>query len=124
MKKVFNLLFLFSSVMTFAQKQADATLIGSWKLKSHIMSGVGNHSSLPKDTRLEFLSDGTWKSSESWEGTQQGKWSLKENKKMLTISFDPTGEKQFKVSMLTDGQLQLESSSKLASYKLSWEALK
>jgi hypothetical protein len=124
MKKIFVLLFLFSSLITFSQKKADSPLVKTWKLKSHTMTGIGKHTSLPKDTQLEFLKDGTWKSTSMWEGSQQGTWNLKEDKKSLRILFEPGDEKEFKISALTDDQLQMESSGKFALYKLTWETLK
>lgn len=102
----------------------ETFLVKTWKLKSHNMTGIGVHESLSKETQIEFLKDGTWKSSSPWEGVTQGKWKLKNNERTLTITFKADDDKDFRISEITSDQLQLENVSKLAVFKLVWTALK
>jgi hypothetical protein len=102
----------------------ETLLIKTWKLKSHNMTGIGVHNSLPKEMQIEFLKDGTWKSSSPWEGATQGKWSLKNNERTLKITFKADEDKDFRIAEITSDQLQLENLSKLAVFNLVWTALK
>ena len=125
MNRIFAIsLLLFVSVITHAQEKASASVIKTWKLTTHTMKGVGKHNSLPKDTRVEFLADGTWMSTSPWQGISKGKWILKNNNRTLQISFLADDETEFRVARLTDNDLELENITAIAKYKLSFEALR
>ncbi|MBS1950564.1 MAG: hypothetical protein OJF59_000753 [Cytophagales bacterium] len=123
MKSFLTFALLIVSMTGYSQDQ-EKLLIKAWKLKSHTMTGIGIHHSLPNEMQIEFLNDGTWKSSASWEGTTQGKWSLKNNNRTLSISFNPEVLKDFRISELSDTHFQIENTTLTAVYKLTWTALK
>jgi hypothetical protein len=122
--KMFLTVVLIASCLVGYSQSKETLLLKAWKLKSHTMSGMGKHSSLSKDTQVEFLKDGTWKSSSPWEGATTGKWSLKNDNRTLTISFYENQEKDFRITELAPDLLQLENTTKIAVYKLAWTALK
>ncbi|HTH55036.1 MAG TPA: hypothetical protein VL728_03270 [Cyclobacteriaceae bacterium] len=119
MKKVLSFLFISVGISAFAQQQTDGILTKAWTLKSDIMTGIGKHTSLPKETQIEFLNDGTWRSSALWQNVRKGKWRLHDQK--LLISFSPDDEDEFRVVSLTNDRLRLETNTITAVYKLAFE---
>jgi hypothetical protein len=122
MTKMITVVLALASLTMLAQTP-QASLIKSWKLKSHTMTGIGWHDSLPKNTQIDFLSDGTWKSTSPWQGAVQGKWNLENNTHKLLIS-SVRDEEEFRVSQLTDEELLLETRTISAVYKLTLTAMK
>lgn len=122
--KTFSTLALIAFCLAGYSQSKETQLVKTWKLKSHSMAGIGVHNSLPKEMQIEFLKDGTWKSSSPWEGVTQGKWNLKNNDRTLTITFKADKDKDFRIAEITSDQLQLENLSKLAVFSLVWTALK
>lgn len=112
------------SFTSYSQAQNDVSLLKTWKLKTHTMSGIGKHNSLTENAQLQFFGNGTWKCTSLWEGASEGKWSLKNENRTLHIFFASDNEKDFRVAALTNEELQLEHTSKLAVYKLTWQAVK
>lgn len=90
-----------------------------WKLQSDEMSGLGVHTSLPKDIELTFLADGTWKSTQSIKEVSVGKWRLENNDRNLVMI---TGKEEttYLILQLTEKELRYRVKKNAATYTYSW----
>jgi len=79
------------------------------------------HNSIPKGTIIEFVKDKTWKSSESIENSKTGKWSLENDDRTLSMTFNKS-EKEFLVLDLTADQFPYRLSRLGAVYTFEWLA--
>jgi hypothetical protein len=91
----------------------------SWEIKTHTMTGVGIHKSIPKGTTLEFLKDKTWKSSEPIEDFKAGKWSFENEGHTLSMNFGGT-ERKLQIQELTPNDLRYRISRFGAVYSFGW----
>jgi hypothetical protein len=92
-----------------------------WKIKNEVMSGVGTHTSLPKDTELTFSADGKWKSSQPIEGNTEGTWEVSD--KVLTMTFSSDAKaKKYELISLNTTTLQYKIKLKTATYSFEWAA--
>ena len=117
-KTIIISLFSLLSGIGFAQKSNTELLVNKvWTIKSDEMSGVGIHTSLTKDTELQFLSDGTWKSSQPIREVTQGTWRL-ENRTLVMAVADE--EIKYLVLQLTNSELQCRLKKNAATYTYTW----
>jgi len=121
MKKMILIsLFSLLSGIVFAQKSKTELLVNKvWTIKSDEMSGVGIHTSLTKDTELQFLSDGTWKSSQPIKEVMQGTWSLENDDRTLVMQIADE-EFNYLVLQLSDTELQYRLKKNAATYTYKW----
>ncbi len=121
MKKLF-LLFVFC-LLAFAgdaQSLKTGLLVKKvWKIQSDEMSGLGVHTSLQKDTELQFLADGTWKSSQPIREVTSGKWRIENNERNLVMSIGRE-ETSHLILQLTEKELQYRVKKNAATYTYKW----
>ncbi len=121
MKKMILIsLFSLLSGIVFAQKSKTELLVNKvWTIKSDEMSGVGIHTSLTKDTELQFLSDGTWKSSQPIKEVTQGTWRLENDDRTLVMKIADE-EFNYLILQLSDTELQYRLKKNAATYTYKW----
>lgn len=105
--------------ITFAQNYKAESLVNKvWTIKSDEMSGVGVHTSLADNTELQFLSDGTWKSSQPIREVTQGTWKLENGRTLVMLIADE--EVRYLILQLTDIELQYRFKKNAATYTYKW----
>jgi len=122
MKKI---VFLFVSVMlanvALSQTNKSELLVDKiWKIESDEMSGVGMHTSLADKTELQFLNDGTWKSTQPIREVTQGTWKLEKERTLVMFIADE--EVRYLILQLTDNELQFRLKKNAATYIYKWAA--
>lgn len=127
MKKTLLLLttFLLVVVVVSAQEtkpKADLLTSKVWKIKNEVMSGVGTHNSLSKDTELTFSAEGKWKSTQPIEGKTEGTWKVSDKILTMTFSSDETAKK-YELISLNSTTLQYKIKNKTATYSFEWSAM-
>jgi hypothetical protein len=90
-----------------------------WKLQSDEMSGLGVHTSLPKEIELTFLADGTWKSSQPINEVSVGKWRLENNDRNLVMIVGKE-ETSYLILQLTEKELRYRVKKNAAAYIYTW----
>lgn len=108
------------AVIGLAQSSKTDLLVKNvWKIQSDEMSGLGAHTSLPKDIELTLLADGTWKSSEPINEVSVGKWRLENNDRnfVMTIGKEETS---YLILQLTDKELRYRVKKNAATYTYTW----
>jgi len=90
-----------------------------WKIQSDEMSGLGVHTSLKKDTELQFSGDGTWKSSQPIKEVSDGKWRFENNDRNL-IMIIGNEETSYLILQLTEEVLQFRLKKNAATYTYTW----
>ena len=90
-----------------------------WEIKTHSMSGIGIHKSIPKGTTVEFLNNKTWKSSELMENFKTGNWSFENKGRTLSMTFGSI-QREFLVQELTTDKLRYRLSKYGAVYNFEW----
>lgn len=119
-KTIIISLFSLLSGIGFAQKSNTELLVNKvWTIKSDEMSGVGIHTSLTKDTELQFLSDGTWKSSQPIIAVKQGTWRLVNDDRTLIMQIVDE-EFKYLILRLSDTELQYRLKKNAATYTYKW----
>ncbi len=91
-----------------------------WILKSDEMSGIGMHTSLADKTELQFLNDGTWKSTQPIREVTQGTWKLEKERTLVMFIADE--EVRYLILQLTDNELQFRLKKNAATYTYKWAA--
>lgn len=91
----------------------------AWKIQSDEMSGLGVHTSLPRDTELHFFADGTWKSSQPIMEVSGGTWQLENKERNLVMK---SGDEKIKylILHLTEKELQYRLKKSAATYTYKW----
>lgn len=111
------------SVLTgivFAQKSKTELLVNKvWSIKSDEMSGVGIHTSLTTNTELQFLSDGTWKSSQPIKEVTHGTWKLEHDDRTLVMQIADE-EFNYLILQLSATELQYRLKRNAAMYTYKW----
>jgi len=108
------------AVAGWAQSSKTDLLVKNvWKLQSDEMSGLGVHTSLPKDTELQFLADGTWKSSQPIKEVTIGKWKFENNDRNLVMNIG-NEETNYLILQLTEKQLRYRVKKNAATYIYTW----
>jgi hypothetical protein len=112
-------------LLAFAGKaqssKTDLLVKPVWKIQSDEMSGLGVHTSLKKDTELQFSGDGTWKSSQPIKEVSGGKWRLENNDRHVVMSFG-NEEINYRILQLTDKELRYRLKKNAATYTYTWQA--
>jgi hypothetical protein len=90
-----------------------------WKIQSDEMSGVGVHTSLQKDTELQFLSNGTWRSTQPIKEVTSGTWKL-ENKDRNLVMKIGNEETSYLILQLTEKELHYRLKKNAATYTYKW----
>jgi|GEM_PF-2980449 hypothetical protein len=67
------------------QKSIHDILEWPWHISEQLMSGVGDHRSLPRQTVLTLRPDFTWNSTEHIEGVKKGSWREAGKNKIILI---------------------------------------
>ncbi len=112
--------FCFLAIAGVAQQSnKDLLTVTAWKLSSDEMSGLGVHTSLNKDTELQFFSDGTWKSSQPIRESTSGTWRL-ENKERNLVLNSGNEEIIYLILKLTEKELHYRVKKNAATYTLKW----
>jgi hypothetical protein len=121
MKKLFLLLaFSFLAFAGDAQPLKTGLLVKNvWEIQSDEMSGLGVHTSLPKDIELTFLADGTWKSTQPIKEVSVGKWRLENNDRNLVMIIGKE-ETTYLILQLTEKELRYRVKKNAATYTYSW----
>lgn len=120
MKSLLVIALVLLAGITHAQSKEATLLAGKiWTLQSDEMSGLGTHMSLTDNAKLEFATDGTWKSSEPIKGTKQGKWTLENNNKTLVMDFQ-TEKMNYLILQLSETALHYQYKKNAATYKYKW----
>jgi hypothetical protein len=120
MRSILAVAFVLLVGMAHAQSKEATLLTGkTWTLQSDEMSGLGTHMSLTDNTKLEFATDGTWKSSEPIKGIKQGTWSLENNNKTLVMDFQ-TEKMNYLILQLSETALHYQYKKNAATYKYKW----
>jgi len=99
--------------------KTDLLVKNVWKIKSDEMSGVGAHTSLSKDIELQFLADGTWKSSQPIKEVSVGKWKLENNDRNLVMTIG-NEETIYLILQLTEKELHYRVKKNAATYAYTW----
>ena len=97
----------------------DLLVKNVWKIQSDEMSGLGVHTSLPKDTELQFSSEGTWKSSQAIREVSSGAWRLENNDRTLVLSGNEV-ETRYSILQLTEKDLHLRLKKNATTTTLKW----
>ena len=121
MKKLFLLLnFCLLAFVGMAQPSKTDLLVKKvWKIQSDEMSGLGVHTSLRKDTELQFLADGTWKSSQPINEVSVGKWRFENNDRNLVRTIG-NEETSYLILQLTEKELRYRLKKNAATYTYTW----
>jgi hypothetical protein len=90
-----------------------------WKLQSDEMSGLGVHTSLPKDIELTFLADGTWKSSQPIKEVSVGKWRFENNDRNVVMTIG-NEETSYLILQLSEKELRYRVKKNAATYTYTW----
>lgn len=99
----------------------DILIAHSWEIKTHAMTGIGIHTSIPKGTTIDFLKDKTWKSSEPIENYKTGKWFLENDAHSFAMTFG-NSEKEFQMLEISTEKLSYRHSRLGAVYTFEWRA--
>ncbi len=99
--------------------KTDFLVKNVWKIQSDEMSGLGVHTSLRKDTELQFLADGTWKSSQPMMEVTSGKWRVENNDRNLVMSFG-NEETSYLILQLTEKEMHYRVKKNAATYTYKW----
>jgi hypothetical protein len=91
----------------------------AWKIQSDEMSGLGVHTSLHKDTELQFSLEGTWKSSQPIREASSGMWRLENNDRTLVLTIDQE-ETRYSILQLTEKELHLRLKKNATTTTLKW----
>lgn len=118
---ILTTLLLVVVVVSAQETKPKANLLTSkgWKIKNEVMSGVGTHNSLPKDTELTFSADGKWKSTQLIEGITEGTWEISDKILSMTFSTDGT-TKKYELISLNSATLSYKIKNKTATYTFEW----
>ena len=101
----------------------DLLTAKTWRIHDEIMSGIGVHKSLPKDTEIKFMPDGTWQSTQPIMDTKEGSWKWEDDKYLL-MKFGKTEKgNKAKVLQLNDKQLYYQIKDKTATFSFKWNAI-
>lgn len=111
------------SLIAFAgwaqNSKSDLLVKNVWKIKSDEMSGLGVHTSLPKDIELTFLADGTWKSSQPINEVSLGNWRFENNDRNVVMTIGKE-ETSYLILQLTDKELHYRVKKNAATYTYKW----
>lgn len=113
------------SFLGFGQASSDKTVLltsKTWKINNETMSGVGVHNSLPKDTEIKFIPNGTWQSSQPIMEIKEGTWELKKDNILLLKFGNETKFSKAKLLLLNDKELHYQTNDKAARYIFKWKA--
>ena len=123
MRKIYLILFSSLVLLTAAAQnpKADFLVNKIWVIQGDEMSGVGVHSSLQKNTELQFLADGTWKSTQPIKNASSGKWKLENDNRNLVISAG-SEETSYLILQLTEKELQYRLKKNAATYTYKWRS--
>jgi hypothetical protein len=91
----------------------------AWKIQSDEMSGLGVHTSLQRDTELQFFADGTWKSSQPINEASSGTWRL-ENRDRNLVMKSGAEETSYLIRKLTEKELHYRIKRNAATYTYQW----
>lgn len=110
-------------LLAFAGKaqpsKTDLLVKNVWKIQSDEMSGLGVHTSLQKDTELQFSGDGTWRSSQPIKEVSGGKWRFENNDRNVVMSFGKE-EVSYLILQLTEKELHYRIKKNAATYTYTW----
>lgn len=101
------------------QSSQDLLTMKTWRISSDEMSGLGVHTSLDKDTKLQFFADGTWKSSQPIKESVSGTWRL-ENKERNLVLKSESEEIKYLILTLTEKELHYRYKKNAATYTYKW----
>lgn len=101
------------------QSNQDLLTMKAWKISSDEMSGLGVHTSLNKDTELQFFSDGTWKSSQPIREATSGTWRLENTERNLVLK-SGNEEVNYLILKLTENELHYRVKKNAATYTFKW----
>jgi hypothetical protein len=110
-------LFAFAGVAQVSNK--DLLVKNVWKIQSDEMSGLGVHTSLAKNTELQFSADGTWKSSSPIREVTGGTWRLENKNRNLVMKFG-IEEISYLILQLSAKELQYRVKKNAATYAYKW----
>lgn len=97
----------------------DLLVKSKWEIQSDEMSGLGVHTSLSKDTELQFFADGTWKSSKPIKEVSSGKWKLENNDRNL-VMITGNEETSYLILQLTEKEMHYRVKKNAATYTCKW----
>jgi len=112
-------LFLYANSVWSQKKEPGLLINKKWVLQSDEMKGLGTHLSLAEHTELEFLDNGTWKSSEPIKGSSDGKWTLLNNSQSLSMDFREE-QVNFLILDLSEKSLKLRHKKNAATFIYTW----
>jgi hypothetical protein len=98
--------------------KVDLLVRNVWKIQSDEMSGLGVHTSLLKDTELQLLADGTWKSSQPIKEVTFGEWRLENNERNLVMFGNE--ETSYLILQLTEKEMHYRVKKNAATYTYKW----
>jgi hypothetical protein len=99
--------------------KTDLLVKNVWKIQSDEMSGLGVHTSLQKDTKLQFFVDGIWKSSQPVNEVSVGKWRFENNDRNLVMTIG-NEETSYLILQLTEKELHYRVKKNAATYTYKW----
>lgn len=114
---IFSLLWMVMTAMAQPAKR-DVLVNKVWMIQADEMSGLGAHTSLPKNTTLQFSPDGSWKSSHPFREDTSGQWRLENNDQTLVMAGKE--ETRFSIRQLTEKNLQLRLKKNAATFTYTW----
>lgn len=91
----------------------------AWRIASDEMSGIGAHTSLNKETILQFFADGTWKSTHPIKEAVSGTWKI-ENKERNLVLVSDIEELKYLILKLTEKELYYRVKKNAATYTYKW----
>lgn len=97
----------------------DLLVRNVWKIQSDEMSGLGVHTSLPKDTEIQFSTEGNWKSSQPIREASSGNWRLENNDRTLVLTVNQE-ETRYSILQLTERELHLRLKKNATTTILKW----
>jgi hypothetical protein len=125
MKKLLMLIFLLlsSSLRTYAQDNSSKTELltqKKWRIKTHTMTGLGVHNSLPKDAVLQFDNNGTWTCSHPFVDAYKGKWSFENNAIIIKVEGEEK-DRNLKINELSKNLLSFKLKKGTSVEVFEWE---
>lgn len=120
MKKATLVLILVALSSFVKAQEIDLLTAANWVLTEDVMSGIGTHKSLTKNTELKFEDNGTWKSSQPILGVTEGTW--KKDKKGETIMTFSNRQRAV-VKNVTRQKLEIEYKAKGKKVFWKWKGL-
>lgn len=122
--KYLSLMFFWLLIQQIAFGQVKKECINqyTWQISQEQMSGIGQHTSLAKNTELKFSVDGTWEANQPIFEVQFGTWHW-DDKGNLWLEFG-VNKKAQKADLLTlsNEKLRFKIKKNLATYTYEWKA--